>query len=279
MSNKNEDIKLVGAAKMMENVFTSGLYQKKKYYENRQKQIKDKFNDLLKDSEIKKHEFNGVVAKYQSVPVYKTDHQGLLSFLEDFGLLPAVAKIDDRLFKEIPAARDILKPWALPTESYVRFYPNKKGKEHLDKTEYQLDDSIPLLSQMFLDGQKEEDKIERALENEKDKMLSCPHLKQAGSLKSNFGTVKRVNYKQQYDIHGIYEAMGPNVLLNYGKVDMKLLEEFIYRGFLKAKDIDQFRTMVDYQLRFIVTDVDSEERAWDFFRSEHNRKAQKLRYA
>jgi len=224
MTNKNEDIKLLGAAKIMEKVFTSGLYHKKKYYENRQQQIKDKFNELLIDSEVKKHEFNGVVAKYQSVPVYKTDHRGLLAYLENFGLLPAVVKIDDRLFKEIPASRDVLKPWALPTESYVRFYPNNKGKEHLDKTEFQLDDSFPLLSQMFLEGQKEEEKVKLALKNEKDKILSCPYLKQAGSLKSNFGTVKRVDYKQEYDIHGIYEAMGSNVLLNYGKVDMKLLD-------------------------------------------------------
>lgn len=276
---KKKEVQLIGAAKMMEKVFTSGLYRQLKYYENRVEKIKDKFYQLLKNSEKNRHEFDGVVAKYRAVNIYETDHKGLLSHLDDYGLLPAVAKIDDKLFKKDPDAAKKLEPFAFPPRFYVRFYLNGKGNQHLDKTEYDFTSFLPELSHSFLSSKRSLEELQQELEREKERMLHCPLLKQAGSLKSNYGTVKLMKKKTKYDMYDIYQELGPEFILENGKVNMEQIDEFIARGFINSKDVSKYRKVIDRQLQFIVTDIESEQRAWESFQLKQNRRAQMARMA
>ncbi len=49
---------------------------------------------------------------------------------------------------------------------------------------------------------------------------------------------------------------------------MEQLDEFVSMGFLRKKELDQFRKIVDVQLRFVLIERDAERKMFEFF---HNR--------
>ncbi|MYL35514.1 hypothetical protein GLW08_21210 [Pontibacillus yanchengensis] len=279
MAKKKQEVQLIGASKLMEKVFTGGLYRELKFYENRKEQMKDQFHKIVKDSHDIRHEFHGVVAKFIRNPVYTTDQEGLLDYLENFGVLPYVTKIDAKKVKEETDIQNTLSRFAYPVKSYVRFYLNGEGRGHLDKTQYNFDMNLERLSHWFLKTKSGHDRMKNQLELYKNNMLNCPVLKQAGSLVSNYGTVKRLNYATEYDIPAIYQELGADFLKQYGSVNMEALDDYICRGILNQKEIQSFRMMTDHKLKFMVMDVESEQRAWDYFQSERIRKSNLSRNA
>jgi hypothetical protein len=102
---------LVGAARLMEDVFESGLYREMKTAENKLDTIKGTLRKQFEDGESKRYELtHNLVAKFVPSPVYETDEEGLKEFLDELGLLTRTVTIKATSFKEEPDTLELLKP-------------------------------------------------------------------------------------------------------------------------------------------------------------------------
>lgn len=280
MITNSSEHKSIGAALIMEDLFETGLYQKRTVLNKRKDAIKEEVKNRLLNSDHKRHEFHGVVAKFQPVPVYETDQQGLMEYLDDYGLLPLVTKFDQSKIKQNEQVFRLINQYLVKKEYYAQFYLNKIGKSMLDETEHDYQ-QYPLesLSFAFLETKAMSEAVEREYQKKLAEIATCPFLRQAESLKSSFGTVKLREKGIEYANDAIYTEYGSDLFFDYGKIHMQTLEDFLYQGIVSKKEINQFRKVVDIQMRFILMDLESERKAAEFFQKEQNRKAQMLRFA
>ncbi|MGN7300423.1 hypothetical protein [Ferdinandcohnia sp. SAFN-114] len=90
-------------------------------------------------------------------------------------------------------------------------------------------------------------------------MLQCKELHQEKKISHEYGSVSLVANDPLYDINAIYEDFGEEMLIQYGKPDSEKLQQFIQKGIITKKEIDQFKTVVDIRLDFIMMNLDTEK--------------------
>lgn len=278
--NKEEKPVLIGASLLMEEVFESGLYREMKTAENKLNSIKGTMKKLLIDGESKRYELpHNVIAKFVPFPTYETDELGLKEFLDDYGVLPQAVSLKAKIFKEDPALHEELTPFQKPIEYFAQFYLNNNGKTHLDKEIYTYEEELRLLSSHFLQQKSRFDNSEQRYKHIMKQIESCPFLHLSKSVKTSYGSCKLRTKEVEYDTTSVYSEFGSTFLIEYGQVSMKLIDDFIAKGYFSPNDIQQFRKMVDLDLRFVVMDKESEIKQSEFFHQQLMRNAQMRRFA
>jgi hypothetical protein len=276
----NEKPVLVGAAKLMEDVFESGLYREMKTAENKLDTIKGTLRKKFKDGESKRYELShNLVAKFVPSPVYETDEVGLKEFLDDLGILTKTVTLKAKVFKEEPATLELLKPFRKPIEYFAQFYLNNNGKQHIDKEEYDFNGS---LEHLVINFKQQKSCLERKQSRYKEimrKIGDCPFLRQSRSVKSNYGTCKLREKDIEFYTDSIYKQLGNDFLIKHGQVSMKLIDSYIEKGYFSPKEIQSYRKIIDINLRFVVMDQTSEQKQAEFFHQQLQRKAQKRQFA
>lgn len=271
---------LIGAAELMENVFTTGLYRNMKTAENKLDTIKGSIRKQFEDGESKRYELPyDLVAKFVPTPIYETDEEGLKEFLDDYGLLTQTTTLKANSFKEEPEILEQLKPFQKPVERFAQFYLNNNGRAHLDKEEYFYEDNLNLLCRLFLEQKSCLDNTQTRYKEIMKNIEACPFLQHSKSIKTTFGTCKLREKEIEFQTNSVYDEFGIDFLINYGQVSMKFLEEYIAKGYFSQKDIQQFRKIKDINLRFVVMEKESEVRQSEFFQKQLMRKSQIRRYA
>ena len=271
---------LIGASQLMEEVFKSGLYRNMKTAETRLDSIKSSIRNHFKDGESKRYELtHNLVAKFVPAPVYETDEAGLKEFLDDYGILTETVSLKASLFKDEPELLKSLKPFQKPKEYFAQFYLNKAGKEHLDKEEYSFNDNLEGLTLNFLEQRSSLEDSQAKYKKFMAEIADCPFLRVSKSMKSTFGTCKLREKVIEFYTKAVYNEFGNDFLINYGQVSMSSVEEYIAKGYFSPKEIQQFRKMIDYNLRFVVMDKDSETRQLEYHHKQTMRKAQIRRFA
>ncbi|MCM3164513.1 hypothetical protein [Metabacillus litoralis] len=61
--SKNEELQLIGAAKLMEDLFLNGIYQRRKSSKEFLDQLKHTMRKTFSNYETRRNEFHGIVAK------------------------------------------------------------------------------------------------------------------------------------------------------------------------------------------------------------------------
>jgi len=258
-----------GAAKTMQRLCKSGFYKRMKQLENRVEQLKEV---LRTRRDHKRSEFPsiGVICKYQAYNVYETNKLGLNDFLNDLGILPVVVKIDNQMLLEHPDVISIIEKYQNPVERYMRFTPNKLGKVETEQLETDYLEDIEI-AKMWLISKKQLDKLQEEYEKHKESMGRSRLLKKERKLPCAFGTVSLIDKRPTFNIEKMYEELGAGFLMQYAKADMQLLDEFMVMGFLNAKEINCFRKIIGVELRFLVTDKETEDRQFRYFQSRLRR--------
>jgi hypothetical protein len=279
LNNKEKPV-LIGASQLMEEVFESGLYREMKTADNKLESIKKTIRKQFEDGESKRYELpNELVAKFVPFPKYETDEKGLKEFLDDFGLLTKATSLKANSFKEEPDLLETLKPFQKPVEHFAQFYLNSNGKAHIDKEEYLFDEDLNLLAMNFLEQKSCFESSNQRYKRIMKEIEACPFLQQAKSLKTNYGTCKLRDKGIEFHTHSVYDEFGSDFLIEYGQVSMNSLEQFISKGYFSSKDIQQFRKMIDINLRFVVMEKESEMKQSEFFHQQMIRKSQMRRFA
>ncbi|QAS54833.1 hypothetical protein [Halobacillus litoralis] len=265
------------AAKIMEELMESGLYPEKSNMENKEDLIKKGIHKQLKNSEEKRHEFGsqGIVAKFVPKKITDVDYQGLKEYLYDIGLLIPLMKIDDRLLKKDLFNKEIFNEFKTGEDFYVRPNFNKLGKELnkpslFDVSKWELEEMID----EFRRASTKTKEIKETYKNHMMMMAKCPVLEKDNKIKHKYGSVSRISSGCTYDLEGIHDEIGAELLIKYGKVNTNKLQEFIYKGTLSQKDVDQFRTIVDVRLDFMVMSLDTERRMIEQYQRERTKASQ-----
>ncbi|MCM3164514.1 hypothetical protein [Metabacillus litoralis] len=135
------------------------------------------------------------------------------------------------------------------------------------------------MAELFKSEKKNFDRLEEKYRNTLLDIEKCPMLKQAGTLKCNYGTIKLREKDVVYDVESIFKEFGSHFLLEYGQISMEKVEEYIIKGFLSNKEIEKFRKLVDIPLKFFVMDIETERKSMETYQYISMQKAQAKRYA
>jgi len=141
----------------------------------------------------------------------------------------------------------------------IKQYPTESFEEQ------NIDGLIETFNSWNMDHKRLVDEYEKT----KLEMLTCPVLQKEKKVSHKYGSVSRVALDPEYNISQIYEELGADFLIRYGKPDSEKLQEFVYRGLLSQSDVDQFKQVIDIRLDFMVLTLDAEERMFSML---HNRK-------
>jgi hypothetical protein len=261
---ENEPIKLVGAGKMMEDLFLANIFPFFKATSERVEIIQKTIENNMGDE--RRREYGQVVAKYVPNNVYETDVEGLSHYLSDYGIFIPCAKIDVAQIKKLDDAESILnmlEPFKNSLTYYTRINLNKEGKAKVSRVELNsIDLSIGNveLANKWTRAKHQQKIWEDEVENARLQMLHCPILQKEGNLKCNFGSVSYLPNQPTYNIRAIFDEYGTDFLMKYAKINMAQLEFFIHRGMVSRKEIKPFRRIVDIILKFVVIDKETESK-------------------
>ncbi|PGT83244.1 hypothetical protein [Bacillus sp. AFS040349] len=251
------------AASIMEGLMKDGTYPSLNNIKSRLKTIQKTMEKELSGSESKRHEFSryNVVAKFVPKKINSIDYEGLNEFLYNVGLLLPVVKIDHKQVKKDQEVLDILECYQLEPTYYVKPNFNKKGKELNQADPFEIEGwSLDHLAGTYsnLNSQLEHYKFD--YEKAKLAMLECKELLQDKKLSHEFGSVSLIANDPLYNVPAINEELGEDFLIKYGKPDTDKLDYFITKGTISKRDIEQFKTVTDIRLDFIVMELDKERR-------------------
>jgi len=254
--------KIPNAAEIMQELMVKGTYPSLKNVESRIKTIKKTIQYQLKDSEVKRHEYSSynVVAKFVPKKISEIDYVGLNEYLHDIGLLIPVIKIDHKEIKNDELLLETLKAYQLEPTYYVKPSFNKLGRELNAPSPFKTEEwSINHLLGTYVNLVPQLDNYQYEYEKAKKIMLACKELRQEKKLSHEYGSVSLVANEPKYDIQSIYDDFGEDTLIQYGRPDNEKLQQFIQKGSITTKEIDQFKTIVDVRLDFVVMNLDTEQ--------------------
>lgn len=266
-------IKKSVAAELMEKFIDDGKYPELKQAEGKIKKLTSSVKQRLETSELKRHVFKdfNLVGRFTAKKIYETDYIKLNEYLYDIGLLLQVSEIDNKAIQTNELYMDMIKDFKLPETFYVKPNFNKLGKE-LNKVpasfeitdQWEINDMVRQLA--ILKPQVKE--LTKEYERLKQILMRLPEIEHLSSLPKHqresipfkFGSLSLVSNQQKYDISAVYDYIGEWILIEYGKPNSDLLEQFILNGTISKKDIDQFRTMIDIRLDFSVMSLEDEKK-------------------
>ncbi|MFE7064528.1 hypothetical protein ACFVAD_20545 [Sutcliffiella sp. NPDC057660] len=265
LSKKNEET----AASLMEQFIEEGTYPTLKKLQQQLEDLKKEVRYRLKDSEVRRHEYQkyNVVAKFVPKSKSSTDNQGLIEnlfcYLQD-RIVCNVLRLDIPLIKkEIPEELIALEPFKKPPTYYVKPSFNKVGKELISQSEqsYTLSElSLNQLVKRFIPLQEQCKNLEATYESFKKKMSMCAALTDKGKLTHKYGSVSLVANRPVYDMEKVLDAFGDEFLVKYATPDNAQLQSLIDNKILPKSEVERFQTVVDYRLDFIMMPLDVERR-------------------
>ncbi|RHW35950.1 hypothetical protein D1B31_17820 [Neobacillus notoginsengisoli] len=267
---KGKKTKLSVAAKLMETFIEEGKYPEMKQTEGKIKKLTTNVKEILKDSDSKRHEFKeaGLVGRFTAKKVYKTDYIALNEYLYDVGLLLQVAEIDNKAIDSNELYLEMIQDFKLTDSFYIKPNFNKLGNA-LNKIPQnfamadQWDLSVAIKELAIL--KSKEKHLNSDYEILKRKFMKLPEIqhlmKQAKRepIHHKYGSLSVIANQPKYDIPAICDYIGEWMLIEYGKPNSRLLEQFILNGTISKKDIEQFRTVVDIRLEFAVMTLEDEK--------------------
>lgn len=271
MTLVKDGLGIVGAGLLMEELFKNKVYQTYSKAKDAAKAAKDEMKKRISlDQGRMLFEKQKVIARYIRDVTYEYDVEGLNEFLWDIGILSEVARFEDVIE---------LVDFRKPVEHYTKFNLGKLGKTK--KEVYDLRDlSDDELVEFWLKEKEEETKLEAQIDEVKEKMLndstltSLPEGKR--KLLCSYGSVSLLDKKRTHYVDQIIKKFGHDFVIQNSKPSMSEIETFITKGYLTHKDLDQFRTLIDVQFKFVMITAESYQKQWNALQYNKSKQAQSL---
>lgn len=266
-------MKVANAAEKFENFMRQGHYPQLNYLKKEKKEIHQAIRQKMINREDKRIVFEEqrMVAKFVSKGIYQTDYEGFNEYLHNKGMLPFVCDIDGRRINENLYWKEELEDFQNETAYYVVPSFNKKGKELNQYEPVIPDKDEETLILLFETNRKQLDVAIDKYEGFKKGLILCEELKSKRKLPHSYGSISLREYPPSYDQFAIYNEVGPDALIQFGKPNLKRLDKFIEKGLISKKEVDAFKTQIDQRLDFVVMSLDSEQRMLDNFHSKQLR--------
>jgi hypothetical protein len=179
--------------------------------------------------------------------------------------------LDHKEVKKDSELLNQLKAYQYEPTFYVKPNFNKLGKEKLQPNEeFKVDHwSIEELAEGYFNEGNKLQSLDEKYKKAKIEMEKCTELKQKRKLAHKYGSVSLIQNDPLYDVIAIYEDFGEEILIRYGKPDAQKLEEFVIRGIITKNDIEQFKTLVDIHLDFVIMSLDTEQKIYEMLQQRN----------
>lgn len=268
MTLTNDNSKIIGAARLMEELFESNTYQSWKAADTHLDIIREEIkNRLPEETNIKFFKDHKVIARYIKNNTYSVDVLGLNELLNDLGILVHVARFDDT---------DELAGYRKPLETYTKFNIGKRGKT--EKREYNFDHlNNEELMDLWLQERKQADDLELQIEGVKEQMKECMFLKTYKKLVCSYGSISLLPKKRTHHNDQILEELGAEYMIENSKPNMEALEEFIEKGIILRSEVEEFKTLKTVGTKFVVMTLESYQQMMNMLDYKKSKTSNSLR--
>ncbi|WP_163537324.1 hypothetical protein [Gracilibacillus sp. YIM 98692] len=255
------------AAELFEQYMEDGQYPRKKFLEKQKEAVHTQMKNCLKDSEAKRIAFDkqGMVAKFINKGIYHTHTQALNEYLYQKGLLPYIVEIDSKKVKNNPYWAEELEDFQHETSYFVAPYFNKKGRALINKKKTDTFEDVAAKDLLLKYSQTNEE-LERVLHSYeifKEKLMKCAELRKKEKVTHQYGSLKLRAHDPTFDNHAILHELGEEVLIEYGKPNNKRIQKVMEKGLLTKAELNQFKTLMDHRLDFVIMTLEAEARMFD----------------
>lgn len=269
--------------KIFEQFIKEGKYlaikQREHFLEEAKSFLKCEFENLPG----KRHVFKDInmVVKFVTKEIRNTNHHGLITELFDY-VKPEMAlpllSLDKKKLKA-ENKDELAAPFLLPTTYYIKPTLNKKGKAFVQKVDTLFGGQTyeELLFEIN-EVSTELTLLQNEYEEMKAELEKIVELTEKKKLKTSVGSISYLTHEPKWEMEPLMDVLGENFVINYGKVDMTLIDEWVLTGVIPKSIVTKNRTVIDLRLDFMVMPLDTESRIINF----HNKKRTKLslrRYA
>lgn len=232
-----------------------GSYAKLKHEEEKLKLLKSLIRDeqdRLNNKRMLWRE-HGVIGEFVTNKLYAYDRLELNALLYDLGILPVISYINSKLLSD--EEYQILKPFQILGEKYIRYSPNKFGKmigsiqtAFLEKIyELSLSDKVALWKRIFL----EVEHLRKAWERKRKFAAESSSLL-SSSVSFELGTISLLESPVRFKADNVFEILKKEELLKCAVVELQKIIEFTARGFLKKSDLNKLRKITDIQRKYML---------------------------
>ncbi|MDQ0271225.1 hypothetical protein [Cytobacillus purgationiresistens] len=264
------------------NLIESGKYKELKQTEIFISQAKEHLRSSLNEWEGKRHAFPNLnmVAKFVPQKKWETNHASLIEdlfcYVKPEYIFPLISfnkkATDEQSYIDI-------KPFIEEPTFFVKSTLNKVGKKSLMTNDYLFGgQSIEELITEIRDSSIQYRSLKEAYEEFKRSAESCSVLNSKKKVPTPFGSVSLIKKQADWSSEKVYKNLGEGYLINFGKVNLALLDEYMMSGLIPKHIVSPHRQITDITLKFVVMQLDTEEKIMNI----HQKKIRRLslqRYA
>lgn len=246
--------------KLMEEYIESGSYKHMKELYSERDVIQQNIYDHLINHESRRHEIGcNLVAKFILRNVFQYDYVGLNELLYDHGLLHHLIKLSSNTLKNHQNLLDLLEPYQLKPEFYIKPALNKVGRNKIKVKE-------PLDLKLGLEDaakKKKENMISlkiarKEYNNVKIQITNSWNFKEMKKVEHKYGSLSQIQKPIFYDVNQINDRYAIQALIDYGKPNMEKLDYYMMKGFISKSEVEKYRKLMDIKVEFVVLDLDEE---------------------
>lgn len=238
----------------------SGRYNDMKVTEGFLEQSKEFLLSIYQHSSEKRHVFHdiGMVIKFVPKPSYQINQPLLIDSLEDYlsdTYLAKVLSLDHSVLKRDDQLSG-LQPFIQKQTAFLRPAFNKVGKGFYAKKDFLFGGQS--IEEMLLEYRFMKQQLDLMTTDYKNIMAAIlPHVQD--SIKTEYGTIAYQMNKPVYNMRNILEAFESDWIKHYAQVNMSKVKEFIELGIVPKSILNESTTLVDINLSFIITTLESEQ--------------------
>ncbi|MDF2534233.1 MAG: hypothetical protein K0R18_390 [Bacillales bacterium] len=246
------------AVEIIDNLFSTNQYQTYKLLEDKLIQLRNEFKSRMLEDEVRRvFHSQGIVAKYIRNRVFQVNQIGLNQFLNDYGLLVNTAKFE---------TNEKLDKFKNEQTYHLRINAKLPSYEYdfsnLDESE---------LTKEWNKAHDEYKALDYIVSKAKKKIAKCSKLKKEMKLKFSNGSLSLAKNRVSYNIQAIAEEFGIDYIIQNAKTSSEKIDLYIEQGFIIEKDLDQFRTLMDINLKFTVMKLSDEQVIYDILKRKQIR--------
>lgn len=184
----------------------------------------------------------GVIGKFDKHNTYKYDQLSLNQLLQNLGILPLVAELDETALKN--EQLEYLKKNRLSYRTSVSYKPNSviRADMSLIKRNMSQFNEVDIQKNVrsWLVVKQHFEKLDLEWKRLKQIFVTSSVFKHSSIYSSNFGTFKVTESNSKYNIEAVFQLLGTEGLVKIGKVNISLLEEFMAKGFINRSEFNKY---------------------------------------
>jgi hypothetical protein len=187
------------------------------------------------------------------------------------GLLPLLCKVEWSVLSEEEQER--MKPYAVSQPSSIRFTVKNDHKSDIN-TLSNFEKRICKLEVVQLIDEWRLRKLESDLLANKWKGIRLnlqAELSAPCCYRFDFGTISCSTTAPLISTTDLYNQLGEEAILKYGKVDFSLLPSYMAKGFFSKSDLKRYRKVIDIRLKYTLMQIHAEQRRREFYQEYHRK--------